>query len=101
MCLQFPGAPARSIEDLKGRYYSLARQLVVGREGGPETVANQSLLKHPYDPRAERERKKGLELLLARSQQQVRCDEQSRCFGCRNERERCKTGKYPPCAKGD
>lgn len=69
--LQFPGAAPRSIEDIKGRYYSIARQLVVGREGGPETAANQTLVRHPYDPRAERERKKGLELLLARSQQQV------------------------------
>ncbi len=69
--VQFPSAPARSVEDLKGRYYSIARQLVAGREGGPETAANQTLLRHPYDPRQEKERKKGLELLLARSQQQV------------------------------
>jgi hypothetical protein len=43
-CLQFPGAPERSIEDLKARYYSVARQLLVGREGGPESVANHTLV---------------------------------------------------------
>jgi DNA methyltransferase 1-associated protein 1 len=42
--LQFPGAPERSIEDLKARYYSVARQLLVGREGGPESVANHTLV---------------------------------------------------------
>lgn len=41
---QFPGAPERSIEDLKARYYSVARQLLVGREGGPESVANNVLV---------------------------------------------------------
>ena len=30
------------MEDLKGRYYSIARQLLTGREGGPETVSNQA-----------------------------------------------------------
>ena len=42
---QFPGAPERSIEDLKARYYSVARQLLVGREGGPESVANNTLVR--------------------------------------------------------
>ena len=42
---QFPGAPERSIEDLKARYYSVARQLLVGREGGPESVANSVLVR--------------------------------------------------------
>ena len=42
---QYPGAPERSIEDLKARYYSVARQLLVGREGGPESVANSMLVR--------------------------------------------------------
>ena len=42
---QFPGAPERSIEDLKARYYGVARQLLVGREGGPESVANNMLVR--------------------------------------------------------
>lgn len=41
---QFPGAPERSIEDLKARYYAVARQLLVGREGGPESVANNVMV---------------------------------------------------------
>ncbi len=62
------GAPARrDLEDLKARYYAVARQLVVGRAGGPEGVANHALVKHPFSAERERQRKRGLELLLARA----------------------------------
>ncbi len=60
-------APARDLEDLKARYYAVARQLVVGRAGGPEGVANHALVKHPFSAERERQRKRGLELLLARA----------------------------------
>ncbi|KAL4428350.1 hypothetical protein ABPG75_002439 [Micractinium tetrahymenae] len=67
---EFPGAPERSIEDLKARYYSVARQLLVGREGGPESVANNVLVRQPFNAQHERERKRGLELLMQRSREQ-------------------------------
>lgn len=67
---EFPGAPERSIEDLKARYYSVARQLLVGREGGPESVANNTLVRHPFNPQHEQKRKRGLELLMQRSREQ-------------------------------
>ncbi|KAL4858886.1 SWR1-complex protein 4 [Chlorella vulgaris] len=67
---EFPGAPERSIEDLKARYYGVARQLLVGREGGPESVANSTLVRHPFNPQHEQKRKRGLELLMQRSREQ-------------------------------
>lgn len=48
-CLQYPGGPPRSLEDLKDRYYSIARKLVVAREGTDSTLLNQPLLRHPYN----------------------------------------------------
>ncbi|PSC69878.1 DNA methyltransferase 1-associated [Micractinium conductrix] len=58
------------IEDLKARYYSVARQLLVGREGGPESVANSMLVRQPYNAQHERERKRGVEMLMQRSREQ-------------------------------
>lgn len=51
MCdsLQYEGGPARSLEDLKGRYYGVARALMVGRAGGEELIANEALVKAPFD----------------------------------------------------
>lgn len=42
--LQFPGTPARSVEDLKSRYYFIARKLLVAREGGEAGVAHMTLV---------------------------------------------------------
>ena len=52
--LQFPGGKPRSLEDLKARYYAVARQLLVGREGAEDCVANHVLIKHPFNPVHER-----------------------------------------------
>ena len=60
----------RSVEDIKARYYSVARQLLIGREGGLEAIANNPLVKHPYSGQHERERKRGLELLMARTSEE-------------------------------
>ena len=42
------------MEDLKARYYTLARQLLVAREGGDTAVANHVLVKQPYNAQQER-----------------------------------------------
>ena len=42
------------MEDIKARYYSVARQLLTGRDGGAEGVGNQAIIKHPYNPEHER-----------------------------------------------
>ncbi len=60
----------RSVDDIKGRYYSIARQLMIGREGGTTAIANQVLIKHPFDPQHERRRKAGLEQFLLRTPEQ-------------------------------
>lgn len=69
---EFPNAAGqkRTVEDIKARYYSIARQLLIGREGGPDAVANHSLIKHPFNAQHEKERKRGLELLMTRTPEQ-------------------------------
>jgi hypothetical protein len=37
------------LEDLKDRYYSIARKLMVAREGTDATLLNQHLLRNPYN----------------------------------------------------
>lgn len=56
----------RSVEDIKERYYDVARQLMIGREGGTTGIANHVLIKHPFDAQHERRRKAGLEEYLKR-----------------------------------
>lgn len=51
---QFPGGACRAVEDIKARYYTVARQLLTGRDGGAEGVGNQAIIKHPYNPEHER-----------------------------------------------
>lgn len=60
----------RSVDDIKGRYYSIARQLLIGREGGTTAIANQVLVRHPFDPQHEKRRKAGLEKFLLRTPEQ-------------------------------
>jgi hypothetical protein len=47
--MQYKGGPPRSLEELKGRYYGVARALMVGRAGGEELIANEPLVKAPFD----------------------------------------------------
>mmetsp|Transcript_8824 Transcript_8824/g.18876 ORF Transcript_8824/g.18876 Transcript_8824/m.18876 type:complete len:443 (+) Transcript_8824:44-1372(+) len=71
---EFAGTPAgasRSLEDLKDRYYSIARRLLVAREGGEAAVANHVLVKHPFNRQHEAERKAAIHLLLTRGAGQV------------------------------
>lgn len=47
--MQFAGGVERSIEDLKARYYSVARQLLITREGSQEDIEHHTIIKVPYD----------------------------------------------------
>ena len=51
--LQFPGATEersdRSMEDLKARYFSIVRQLMIAREGNQEDIENRTVIKSPFD----------------------------------------------------
>ncbi|KAK9805209.1 hypothetical protein WJX72_006091 [[Myrmecia] bisecta] len=64
---EFKGGRPRSLEDIKARYYSVARQLMIGREGSADTVAHQIMIKHPYNAEHEKQRKRAIELLLTRT----------------------------------
>uniref|UniRef100_A0A7S3UBZ8 Myb-like domain-containing protein n=1 Tax=Picocystis salinarum TaxID=88271 RepID=A0A7S3UBZ8_9CHLO len=65
----------RSVEDLKERYYTIARKLVMAREGDPQAVAQHPLVKHEYNAQHERTRKKALALMLSRSGREEREEE--------------------------
>jgi hypothetical protein len=61
-----PAHPPRSVEELKERYYTIGRKLMVAREGGEAAVANQLLIKYPYNAQHERARKQAFHTLLTR-----------------------------------
>jgi len=61
---------SRSVEDIKERYYDVARQLMIGREGGTTAIGNHVLIKHPFDAQHERRRKAGMEEYLKRNPEQ-------------------------------
>jgi len=64
---EFQGGPRRSMEDMKARYFSLARALLIAREGGEELVGNVDIIKNPYNYAHELDRKRQLALAWARS----------------------------------
>ncbi|CAL8472085.1 g11627 [Coccomyxa elongata] len=64
---EFSGGKPRSCEDLKARYYAIARALAVAREGSEENIANHTIVKHPFNAQHERDRKRAIEMLLART----------------------------------
>ena len=51
---QYPGGKPRTTEDLKLRYYTVARQLLIAREGGETGIANHVIIKHPFNAEHER-----------------------------------------------
>ncbi|GLC37387.1 hypothetical protein PLESTB_001592800 [Pleodorina starrii] len=63
--------PVRSLEDLKERYYGVARKLLVSRQGREAAVANNLIVKSPFNKQVEQDRKRALAALLARTPQQV------------------------------
>ncbi|KAF6262037.1 hypothetical protein COO60DRAFT_1625111 [Scenedesmus sp. NREL 46B-D3] len=63
----FPNGPPRTLEDLKDRYYAIARRLLIAREGTEATLLNNQLLRQPYNANAERARRAALTTLMARS----------------------------------
>ncbi|MEW5306645.1 MAG: hypothetical protein WDW36_009098 [Sanguina aurantia] len=63
--------PPRTAEDLKERYYAISRKLLVAREGGEASVANNALVRHPFNRGQEVERKRALEALLCRTVEQA------------------------------
>ena len=59
------------MEDLKDRYYAIARKLLSSREGGEAAVANHTLIRYPYNKEHEVQRKQAVEMMLARTAEQA------------------------------
>ncbi|KAL3691938.1 hypothetical protein R1sor_005589 [Riccia sorocarpa] len=65
---------SRTVEELKERYYSAARAIVLSRTGPAEDVTDHPLVKETYSIQYETERKKALGVLLSQSRQKERED---------------------------
>ncbi|GJE84587.1 SWR1-complex protein [Phanerochaete sordida] len=69
---EYPGGPPRSMEDLKDRYFSVCRKLVRDRPWpGDEATKSQILSSFSFDKEREVMRKKYLESLESRTQEEI------------------------------
>ncbi|KAG8389593.1 hypothetical protein BUALT_Bualt02G0245200 [Buddleja alternifolia] len=64
----------KTVEELKDRYYSVSRAIVIARAPSPGDVSGHPLVKEPYNVSQEIERKRALNLLLSHSKHQERRD---------------------------
>ncbi|KAL6958742.1 swr complex subunit [Sarracenia purpurea var. burkii] len=69
---RFPSS--RTVEELKDRYYSVARAIVIARAASPADVSGHPLVKEPYNVSQEIERKRALSMVLSQTKQQERKD---------------------------
>lgn len=66
--------PSRSVEELKGRYYTAVRALLLAKAPSPEEIADHPIVKEPYFILSEVDRKRALAAILSQSRQQERED---------------------------
>ncbi|OIV95351.1 hypothetical protein TanjilG_07507 [Lupinus angustifolius] len=71
---RFPSS--RTVEELKDRYYSVCRALLIARAPSPGDVAAHPVVKEPYNVSQEIERKRALSMVLSQTRQQERRDEE-------------------------
>lgn len=64
----------RSVEDLKSRYYSVTRALLIARARSFDEVAGNPLVKETFNAAHETERKRALSALLSQTKQHERKD---------------------------
>ncbi|XP_039027490.1 SWR1-complex protein 4-like isoform X2 [Hibiscus syriacus] len=64
----------RTVEELKDRYYSVSRTILVARAPSPGEVAGHPLVKEPYNVTQEIERKRALSMVLSQTKHQERKD---------------------------
>ncbi|ONK59286.1 uncharacterized protein A4U43_C08F4890 [Asparagus officinalis] len=69
---RFPSA--RSVEELKSRYYAVSRALLLARAPSPGDVSGHPLVKESYNMAHEIERKRALSALFSQTKQQERRD---------------------------
>ncbi|KAI4349772.1 hypothetical protein L6164_010328 [Bauhinia variegata] len=63
-----------TVEELKDRYYSASRAILLARAASPADVATHPLVKEPYNVSQEIERKRALSMYLSITKQQDRKD---------------------------
>ncbi|XP_027352774.1 SWR1-complex protein 4-like isoform X2 [Abrus precatorius] len=71
---RFPSS--RTVEELKDRYYSVSRAILIVRAPSSGDVAAHPLVKEPYNVSQEMERKRALSMVLSQTRQQERRDEE-------------------------
>ncbi|XP_041022152.1 SWR1-complex protein 4 isoform X2 [Juglans microcarpa x Juglans regia] len=69
---RFPSS--RTVEELKDRYYSVARAMLIARAPSPGDISGHPLVKEPYNVSQETERKRALSMVLSQTKQQERKD---------------------------
>ncbi|KAG2693235.1 hypothetical protein I3760_08G088300 [Carya illinoinensis] len=69
---RFPSS--RTVEELKDRYYSVARAMLAARAPSPGDISGHPLVKEPYNVSQETERKRALSMVLSQTKQQERKD---------------------------
>ncbi|KAJ8899001.1 hypothetical protein K2173_008824 [Erythroxylum novogranatense] len=69
---RFPSS--KTVEELKDRYYSVCRAILISRAPSPADVSGHPLVKEPYNITQEKERKRALSLVLSQTKQQERKD---------------------------
>lgn len=69
---RFPSS--RTVEDLKDRYYSVSRAILIARAPSLGEVSGHPLVKEPYNVKQEIERKRALSMILSQTKQQERKD---------------------------
>ncbi|GAB4841805.1 swr complex subunit [Ancistrocladus abbreviatus] len=65
---------SHSVEELKDRYYSVSRAILIARAPSPADVSGHPLVKEPYNVQQEVERKRALSMVLSQTKQQERKD---------------------------
>ncbi|KDP28293.1 hypothetical protein JCGZ_14064 [Jatropha curcas] len=69
---RFPSS--RTVEELKDRYYSVSRAILIARAPSSGDVAGHPLVKEPYNVSQEIDRKRALSMVLSQTKQQERKD---------------------------
>ncbi|XP_021812657.1 SWR1-complex protein 4 isoform X5 [Prunus avium] len=69
---RFPSS--RTVEELKDRYYSVSRAILIARAASPADVSGHPIVKEPYKVAQERERKRALSMVLSQTKHQERKD---------------------------
>lgn len=69
---RFPSS--RSVEELKDRYYSVSRAILIARAPSPGDVSGHPIVKDPYNVSQEVERKRALSMVLSQTKHQERKD---------------------------